>query len=79
MTKPRGGAARKAPDGLTIPIALRGNQELIDALDRIKDARNEDNPGQPLSRADVIRGMLWYAISLDTTMPSKRGRKGAKS
>lgn len=84
MTNPKkGGAARKAPEGLNVPIYLRGDQALVDALDRIKDARNAANPGTTLSRADVARGILWYGIRLDADAADestpKRGRKGAKS
>jgi len=84
MTKSKGGAARKAPEGLNVPIYLRGDQSLVDGIDKIVARMNELTLGSTLSRADVIRGILWDAVKLDERTPRDaahtvvRGRRVGK-
>lgn len=58
----KGGAPRKAPDGLTRVLYVRTNQELLDRLEDLRQRRSEEIPGVVLSTADVARAILWEAV-----------------
>lgn len=58
----KGGAPRKAPDGLNRVLFVRTNQELLDKLEELRQRRSDTIPGVVLSTADVTRAILWEAI-----------------
>lgn len=58
----KGGAPRKAPDGLNRVLFVRTNQELLDKLEELRQRRSDEIPGVALSTADVARAILWEAI-----------------
>jgi len=59
--------AKRKPRGPkpTFPVVLylRVRPELIDALDKRLADEREDEPGRLVSRADVVRRLLWEALS----------------
>jgi hypothetical protein len=61
-TARKGGASRKAPEGLAKVLFVRANQDLLDRLDELRQQRSAKNPGIVLSRADIARAILWEAI-----------------
>jgi hypothetical protein len=58
----KGGAPRKAAEGLDKVLFVRANQELLDKLEELRRERSERSPGIVLSTADVARSILWAAI-----------------
>ena len=58
----KGGAPRKAPDGLNHVLYVRTNQELLDKLEDLRQQRSDETPGVVLSTADVARAILWEAV-----------------
>ncbi len=63
--KKKGGATRKAPDGLTVSLMFRADEALRDALDEIVVACTETGDGVKYTRADVIRGMVTRCVKQD--------------
>ena len=59
----KGGAPRKSPDGLDQVLYVRADQALIDALEERLTKRRKANRGQTLSRADLVREILWSELS----------------
>jgi len=59
----KGGAPRKAPDGLNRVLYVRTNQELLDKLEELRRRRSDESAGIVLSTADVARAILWDAIA----------------
>jgi len=58
----KGGAPRKAPNGLNRVLYVRTNQELVDKLEELRRRRSDEIPGVVLSTADVARAILWEAV-----------------
>jgi len=58
----KGGAPRKASEGLDKVLFVRANQELLDKLEELRRDRSEKAPGIVFSKADVARAILWEAI-----------------
>jgi len=58
----KGGAPRKAADGLNHVLYVRTNQELLDKLEDLRQQRSDETPGVVLSTADVARAILWEAV-----------------
>lgn len=58
----KGGAPRKAPDGLNRVLYVRTNQELLDKLEELRQQRSDEISGVVLSTADVARAILWEAV-----------------
>lgn len=58
----KGGAPRKAPDGLNRVLFVRTSQELLDKLEQYRRERNDTMPGVTLSTADIARAILWDAV-----------------
>lgn len=61
-TARKGGAPRKATEGLDKVLFVRANQELLDKLEELRRERSEEQRGIVLSKADVARAILWEAI-----------------
>lgn len=61
----KGGAPRKAPDGLNRVLFVRANQDLLDKLEELRQRRSGQTPGVVLSTADVARAILWEAIEAE--------------
>lgn len=62
----KGGAPRKAPDGLNRVLFVRANQDLLDKLEVLRQRRSERAQGIVLSTADVARAILWEAIESES-------------
>ncbi len=60
----KGGAPRKAPDGLTVSLYFRTDAAFVERVDAAKDRRNAEG-GPEWSRADVIRRLLTGALDRD--------------
>lgn len=58
----RGGAQKKAPDGLDKVLFVRTDQALLDALEKLRAQRSEATRGIVVSKADVARALLWEGI-----------------
>lgn len=74
----KGGAARKAPNGLNVPIYLRGDQVLADGIDRVLKRERAKHPGMRIAKADVVRMMLTEATARSDEEANAGKRKGAK-
>lgn len=71
----KGGARRKSPEGLTVALPILADRALVDGLNGVTDRWNEEDPSRKVSRADVIRSILWAAVKRS----EGRSSKGAKS
>ncbi len=58
----KGGAPRKAPEGLDKVLFIRVNNELLDRLEELRRRRSDQQRGVVLSTADVARSILGEAI-----------------
>jgi hypothetical protein len=61
----RGGAPRKAPDGLTQVLYVRTTPALLRALDRLVEKERAATPMRSISRADLAREILHKAVDKD--------------
>ena len=64
--KHRGGAPRKAPNGLSRVLYVRASEELLAALDAKVAQERDAHPGRGVSRADVARELLYRGLTEDT-------------
>lgn len=48
--------------GLTEVLFVRSSKKLIRALDRRLESESARNPGRTLSRADIVREILYQAL-----------------
>ena len=60
----RGGAPRKAPDGLTEVLYVRTTPELLRALDKLVEQERQARPLRSVSRADVAREILHNGVTI---------------
>lgn len=85
----KGGAPRKAPEGLTVSLSFLVDSALVTRIDAAKDRRNAEG-GPTWARADMMRALLTYALDREdpsdaggdrfvrSAAPSGAKRKGAK-
>jgi hypothetical protein len=59
----RGGAPRKAPEGLTEVLYVRTTPALLRALDKLVEKEREASPMRSVSRADLAREILDDAVN----------------
>ncbi len=61
-TARKGGAPRKAPDGLDRVLYVRTDQKLLDKLEELRRIQSEKTQGGVLSKADIVRALLWEGV-----------------
>lgn len=63
MRPKKSGAPRKHPQGLTEVLFVRAAPDLLRAVDKRLKEEKARRPGVSLSRADVVRSLLWEALA----------------
>jgi len=58
----KGGAPRKAPNGLSEVLYIRTSPELLESLDALVALEREANPMRSISRADLAREILHRGV-----------------
>lgn len=58
----KGGARKKAAEGLDKVLFVRTDQALLDALEELRAQRSQESRGVVVSKADVARALLWEGI-----------------
>lgn len=67
-----------------VMLTARVPQSLLDGLDRLMERKRKAEPGRNLTRADLVRMLLFQAIALDEMSrsaladPDPRGGKGRR-
>lgn len=58
----KGGAPRKAPNGLTKVLYVRADEQLCVKLERLRASQQKQHPHLTISLSDVVRAVLWEAL-----------------
>lgn len=56
------GAPQKVPGGLREVLFVRTNRELLSGLDKLVECERQAHPGRTITRADIVRDILYQAI-----------------